>query len=156
MNKHEKEFLDDTIAILIGYDGETTVEGLKGLIDETRERLIKLYKRNVTKEDLGVQVDLDNPFEVVKDSNYEEKRKQSQIIMNKILDSFEKDSPDTLKQTILEQEKEIQYLKSRLIEADADELASTTEINELREDIEILKSKLKKANESRYNLGEGM
>jgi hypothetical protein len=65
MNDIEKEYLSDTIAILIGYDGEHEVEGLKALIDETRERLTKLYKRQVTKIDLGIAFNLDSPFEVL-------------------------------------------------------------------------------------------
>jgi len=65
MNDIEKEFLSDTIAILIGYDGEHEVEGLKALIDETRERLTKLYKRQVTKVDNGIAFNLDSPFEVL-------------------------------------------------------------------------------------------
>jgi flavodoxin len=66
MNNIEKEFLSDTIAILIGYDGEHEVEGLKALIDETRERLTKLYKREVKKEDLGMKTNLDNHLEVIR------------------------------------------------------------------------------------------
>ncbi|ETI67865.1 hypothetical protein [Neobacillus vireti] len=65
MNDIEKEYLSDTIAILVGYDGEHEVDGLKALIDETRERLIKLYKREVTKIDLGIAFNLDSPFEVL-------------------------------------------------------------------------------------------
>lgn len=34
-----EEFLEDTRDILVGYDGESTVEGLKELIDEARERI---------------------------------------------------------------------------------------------------------------------
>ena len=34
-----EEFLEDTRDILVDYDGENTVEGLKELIDETRERI---------------------------------------------------------------------------------------------------------------------
>jgi hypothetical protein len=55
MNEIEKTYLGDTIGILISYDGEHTVEGLKALIDETRERLIKLSKGEVKKEDLGFE-----------------------------------------------------------------------------------------------------
>ncbi|MEC0276883.1 hypothetical protein [Peribacillus frigoritolerans] len=56
MNEHEKLFLQDTIDILVNYDGEHQVEGLKALIDETRERLIKLSRNEVTKEDaLGIE-----------------------------------------------------------------------------------------------------
>lgn len=53
MNKTEIAFLHDTIDILVGYDGEHQVAGLKALIDEARERLIKLASGNVTETDLG-------------------------------------------------------------------------------------------------------
>lgn len=53
MTEDEKVFLKDTIGILVNYDGEHTVEGLKALIDETRQRLIKISKGEVTKDDLG-------------------------------------------------------------------------------------------------------
>jgi hypothetical protein len=41
MTAEEKKryFLEDTRDILVGYDGNHTVEGLKGLIDETKARL---------------------------------------------------------------------------------------------------------------------
>jgi hypothetical protein len=42
VNDCEKMFLSDTIDILVDYDGYETVDGLKGLIDETMERLIEL------------------------------------------------------------------------------------------------------------------
>lgn len=51
----EELFLNDTIAILYDYDGYRTVEGLKGLIDEARDRLRKLSRHEVTKRDLGMQ-----------------------------------------------------------------------------------------------------
>ena len=97
MNDYEKAYLSDTIDILIGYDGETTVEGLKSLIDETRERLIKLHKRQVKREDLGIATNLNNPFEVLeggKDNvidklEYEEQRKKSSDTLDKILKSME-------------------------------------------------------------------
>lgn len=53
MNENEKTYLEDTIGILINYDGEHTVKGLKALIDETRQRLIKISKNEVTQDDLG-------------------------------------------------------------------------------------------------------
>jgi hypothetical protein len=52
MTELEDRFLSDTIAILIGYDGCNTVESLKGLIDEARERLIKLRHGHVTENDI--------------------------------------------------------------------------------------------------------
>ena len=39
MHPKQKEFLEDTHDILVGYDGCRTVESLKELIDETRERI---------------------------------------------------------------------------------------------------------------------
>lgn len=39
MSEDKREFLEDTRDILVGYDGCHTVESLKELIDETRERL---------------------------------------------------------------------------------------------------------------------
>lgn len=54
MNERQQMYLSDTIAILMGYDGYETVEGLKQLIDETRKRLIKLGNGNISDEDLGV------------------------------------------------------------------------------------------------------
>ena len=39
MNQKQKEFLEDTHDILVGYDGCGTVESLKELIDEARERI---------------------------------------------------------------------------------------------------------------------
>lgn len=39
MKMYEEQYLQDTIDILYDYDGNRTVEGLKGLIDETVERL---------------------------------------------------------------------------------------------------------------------
>jgi hypothetical protein len=53
MTKDEKIFLDDTIGILVSYDNEYTIEGLKRLIDETKERLIKISEGEIKKEDLG-------------------------------------------------------------------------------------------------------
>jgi hypothetical protein len=53
MNKLQEEYLSDTIGILVSYDNENTVEGLKKLIDETRERLIKIKTNTVTEKDLG-------------------------------------------------------------------------------------------------------
>ena len=85
MNDLEKEYLSHTIAILVGYDGESEVEGLKALIDETRERLTKLYKREITKVDLGIAFDLDSPFEVLEGGksnrgNDEENKAKTEII----------------------------------------------------------------------------
>lgn len=53
MTERERYFLQDTIDILVGYDGCHTIESLKALINETRERLIKLERGNITKEDVG-------------------------------------------------------------------------------------------------------
>lgn len=39
MNLKQKEFLEDTRDILVGYDGCGTVESLQELIDEARERI---------------------------------------------------------------------------------------------------------------------
>lgn len=39
MTDKEKYFLEDTRDILVDYDGYKTEQQLKGLIDETRERL---------------------------------------------------------------------------------------------------------------------
>lgn len=52
MDKAEKEFLQDTIDILIDYDGFRTVEGLKGLIDEVRGRLIRLEYSDIVLDDV--------------------------------------------------------------------------------------------------------
>ncbi|WP_170163381.1 hypothetical protein [Brevibacillus gelatini] len=54
MEKHERLFLEDTRDILIGYDGYNTVEGLKALIDETRERLTKLLNGEIKPDDVGL------------------------------------------------------------------------------------------------------
>jgi hypothetical protein len=53
MNKLQEEYLSDTIGILVSYDNENTVEGLQKLIDETRERLIKIKTNTVTEKDFG-------------------------------------------------------------------------------------------------------
>lgn len=42
MTNKEREYLVDTIGILVDYDGCRTVDQLKDLIDETRERLSSL------------------------------------------------------------------------------------------------------------------
>lgn len=60
MKKIEKEFLQDTIDILVSYDGEHESGALKSLVDETRERLIKLANGRVVKKDLGYGVNGDN------------------------------------------------------------------------------------------------
>ena len=39
MNLKQKEFLEDTRDILVGYDGCGTIESLQDLIDEARERI---------------------------------------------------------------------------------------------------------------------
>lgn len=39
MTEEERKFLEDTCGILVGYDGCGTVDSLKELIDETRERI---------------------------------------------------------------------------------------------------------------------
>lgn len=49
----ELRYLSDTADILVGYDGYTTVEDLKWLIDETRERITKVLAHDVTNVDLG-------------------------------------------------------------------------------------------------------
>lgn len=54
LNKRQRMYLSDTIAILIDYDGYKTPEGLKQLIDETRKRLLKLGNDDISDEDLGV------------------------------------------------------------------------------------------------------
>lgn len=51
--ERELRYLSDTADILVGYDGYTTVEDLKWLIDETRERIAKVVNHDVTREDLG-------------------------------------------------------------------------------------------------------
>jgi hypothetical protein len=56
MNEKEKVFLEDTIDILVDYDGCKTVEQLKGLIDEIRERLIKLANGKIEDEDLSASI----------------------------------------------------------------------------------------------------
>ena len=55
MEPHERIFLEDTYAILIDYDGYRSVEGLMGLIDETKERISKLLNGKVTPEDVGLK-----------------------------------------------------------------------------------------------------
>lgn len=50
----EQLYLNDTIAILYDYDGYQTVEGLKSLIDEARDRLKKLSRHEITRIDLGM------------------------------------------------------------------------------------------------------
>ena len=49
-----KEYLQTTRDILVGYDGEHTVEGLKKLVDETRERLEKALHGDIKDEDLSL------------------------------------------------------------------------------------------------------
>lgn len=39
MNQKQKEFLEDTRDILVGYDGCGTVKSLEELVDEARERI---------------------------------------------------------------------------------------------------------------------
>ena len=39
MNAKQKEFLEDTRDILVGYDGCCTVKSLEELVDEARERI---------------------------------------------------------------------------------------------------------------------
>lgn len=51
----KKMYLEDTRDILTGYDGERTVEGLKGLIDETHERLTKYLNDDIQDDDLPVK-----------------------------------------------------------------------------------------------------
>lgn len=43
----EKQFLEDTRDILTGYDGYQTEKQLKGLIDETRERLTAILNGKI-------------------------------------------------------------------------------------------------------------
>jgi hypothetical protein len=52
----KKIYLQDTIGILAEYDGCDTVASLKALVDETRERLIKLSSGKVELEDIGYEV----------------------------------------------------------------------------------------------------
>ena len=47
MTPKEREYLEDTVSILINYDGESTVNGLKGLIDEARERITEVLNGKV-------------------------------------------------------------------------------------------------------------
>jgi hypothetical protein len=49
MTEQEKVFLEDTRDILVGYDGNHSVEGLKSLVDETRQRL-NAFLNNKIKE----------------------------------------------------------------------------------------------------------
>ena len=53
MNQIEKMYLADTIALLNRYDGEHQVDDLKAIIDETKERLVKIINGKLVKEDLG-------------------------------------------------------------------------------------------------------
>lgn len=50
----EQMYLLDTIAILVDYDGFRNADNLMQLIDETRVRLAKLYRHEVTPGDLGI------------------------------------------------------------------------------------------------------
>lgn len=52
--QNKVEYLKDTIGILVNYDNENNVEGLKALIDETRTRLDKILNGEVSDEDLGM------------------------------------------------------------------------------------------------------
>lgn len=56
MSDLERVFLEDTYAILYGYDGHNSPEGLKGLIDEAMERIQKVLSGNVVIEDTGLYV----------------------------------------------------------------------------------------------------
>lgn len=47
MNKQEREFVEDTIAILMDYDGYREAKDLMTLIDETKQRLIDLLKGDI-------------------------------------------------------------------------------------------------------------
>jgi len=49
MTEKEKEFIEDTIDILIDYDGCKTEEQLKGLIDEVKERLSTVLNGDIDK-----------------------------------------------------------------------------------------------------------
>lgn len=51
IKQHEDQYLQDTIDILYDYDGNRTVEGLKGLIDETIERLKTIRDHQTMTED---------------------------------------------------------------------------------------------------------
>ena len=50
MTPKERGYLEDTVGILINYDGESTVNGLKGLIDEARGNLKLSYVGTVSEE----------------------------------------------------------------------------------------------------------
>lgn len=54
MNERQKQYLGDTIGILFDYDGYRTVPQLMGLVDECRERLVKLLQDDITDDDLGI------------------------------------------------------------------------------------------------------
>lgn len=66
MNLKQKEFLEDTRDILVGYDGCGTVDSLKGLIDEARERIhfatvinFDSYPRDTNFNDLFYEMDVE-------------------------------------------------------------------------------------------------
>lgn len=51
--ERELRYLSDTADILVGYDGYSSAEDLKWLIDEARARMVKVLNHEVTREDLG-------------------------------------------------------------------------------------------------------
>lgn len=52
MNTKEQQHLEDTWAILVDYDGARSVDSLKALIDEARQR-IRTVLDGQTEEDHG-------------------------------------------------------------------------------------------------------
>ena len=54
MTPSERTYLQDTVSILEDYDGEKSVDGLKALVDETKDRVIKVLKHEVDEEDSGI------------------------------------------------------------------------------------------------------
>lgn len=66
MNLKQQEFLEDTRDILVGYDGCGTVDSLKELIDEARERIhfaatinFDSYPRETNFNDLFYEMDVE-------------------------------------------------------------------------------------------------
>lgn len=51
MTNLERRYLMDTWGILVDYDGARTVESLKSLIDEAKDRLLKVIDGEVTKKE---------------------------------------------------------------------------------------------------------
>ena len=66
MNLKQKEFLEDTRDILVGYDGCGTIESLQDLIDEASERIhfatvidFDEYPRDTDSNNLFYKMDLE-------------------------------------------------------------------------------------------------